>query len=256
MNSAAARPPRHFDLTLAGIALLCLIPRLLLGASQYIEYDGYWHIWIAHQDRLANFIREYQANAHPPLYFLLLRLTFWLGKTNLAYRSISIVTGTASVYVLGRTAFKATGSPLWSALAALTYGLALPSILISDEVRTYMLSAFLVQVSFYYFLGPASTKSRVIFGVTAALACLTEYYALIYVGTTLLFALAGVRSVRSLLRELATFVLALALPVWEYLSASFRLDKRRVRLTICPAIHFQPDSAELGHRFSSPQSAQ
>ncbi len=254
MNSAAGetpdtaeRLPRFFDLTLVAIALLCLIPRLLLGISQYIEYDGYWHIWIAHQDRLANFIREYQANAHPPLYFLLLRLTFWLGKTNLAYRSISIIAGTASIYVLGRTAFKAMRSPVWAALAAFAYGLALPSILISDEVRTYMLAAFLVQISFYYFLDlirnrqPASLKPRIIFAITAALACLTEYYALIYVGATILVALAGVRSVRSLLRELATFVLILTLPVWEYLS---HFGSRSVAYDHLPGYYFQPDGVE------------
>ena len=66
------------------IVLLALVPRLIFGASQYIEYDGYWHVWIAQQDRWANFIREYKANAHPPLYFLLLRYTAWLGTTNLA----------------------------------------------------------------------------------------------------------------------------------------------------------------------------
>jgi len=70
------RIPRSFHLVLLGITILCLIPRLILGASQYIEYDGYWHVWIAHQLQWGNFVKEYQANAHPPLYFLLLRLTF------------------------------------------------------------------------------------------------------------------------------------------------------------------------------------
>src|SRR5579862_5754815 len=109
--------PRYFGLALLGIALLSLIPRLLLGVSQYVEYDGYWHVWIAQQDRWTNFIREYQANAHPPLYFLLLRLTFWLGKTQLAYRSVSLISGTAAVYVLGRTALRAMRSPIWAAVA-------------------------------------------------------------------------------------------------------------------------------------------
>src|SRR5579862_6761907 len=99
--------PRYFGLALLGIALLSLIPRLLLGMSQYVEYDGYWHVWIAQQDRWANFIREYQGDAHPPLYYLLLRASLWLGRTQLAYRIISLLAGTASVFILGRTALKA-----------------------------------------------------------------------------------------------------------------------------------------------------
>ena len=134
---------------------------------------------------------------------------------------------------------KAMRSPIWAALAALAYGLALPSILISDEVRTYMMSAFLVQVSFYYFLDMVSMRSRILFAVTAALACLTEYYALIYVGAVLLFSLRP--QIRMLLRVLATFALILALPVWEYLS---HFGTRSVAYDHLPDFYFQPDSAE------------
>jgi hypothetical protein len=265
MNSAGAAQPhgdatpsRYFDLTLIGIALVCLIPKMLFATSQFVEYDGYWHVWIAQQDRWANFIREYQTNAHPPLYFLLLRMTFWLGRTQLAYRSISLISGTASVYVLGRTAMKAMRSPVWAALSALAYGLALPSILLSNEVRTYMLSAFLVQVSFYYFLDltapeqPVSLRPRVLFAVTASLACLTEYYALIYVGATLLFALAlpvvrrDAQVWRSLFRETTTFAAILALPVWEYIS---HFGARSVAYDHLPAYYFEPDSAESAVEF-------
>lgn len=245
MNSTAEA--RRFDLLLIAIALLCLIPRLLLATHQFVEYDGYWHVWIAQQDRWSNFIREYRANAHPPLYFLLLRLSFLLGRTPLAYRSVSLISGTASIYVLGKTALKAMRSPIWAALAALAYGLALPSILISNEVRTYMLSAFLVQVSFYYFLDRDSTRSRVLFAVTAVLACLTEYYALIFVGAALLFALAlAVPVVRRLLVEIATFAAILALPVWEYLS---HFGARSVAYDHLPTYYFQPGSGESAVEF-------
>ncbi len=254
MNSdASASEPRFFNLALLGIVLLALIPRLIFGASQYIEYDGYWHVWIAQQDRWANFVREYHANAHPPLYFLLLRWTAWLGKTNLAYRFISIASGTASVFLLGRTAMRALRSPVWAVLAALAYGLALPSLLLSNEVRTYMLSAFFVQLSFLYFLDltvsgkPAHLKSRVIFAVAAVLACLTEYYALIYVGAALLVALIAPflnrekKPLHAVLRELATFLLILALPVREYLR---HFGARSVSYDHLPTYYFQPDGAE------------
>ncbi len=241
---------RFFRLALIGIALLSLIPRLLLGINQYIEYDGYWHVWIAQQDLWARFIREYQSNAHPPLYFLLLRFSFWLGRTNLTYRLVSLLSGTASVYLLGITAMKAMRSPIWAAVAALAYGLSLPGILLSNEVRTYMLSAFLVQISFYYFLDliteppPTSLRPRIIFAVTAILACLTEYYALIYVGAALLFVLVLCvtrRYWKSLLTELGTFALILALPVWEYIA---HFGAQSVAYDHLPTFYFVPDLGE------------
>ncbi|HVW11418.1 MAG TPA: hypothetical protein VHC90_22690 [Bryobacteraceae bacterium] len=246
------RIPRSFHLLLLGITILCLIPRLVLGASQYIEYDGYWHVWIAHQVQWGNFIQEYQANAHPPLYFLLLRLTFLFGHSKLTYRAISILTGAGSVYLVGMIAWRAVRSGIWAALAALAYGLALPSILISEEVRTYMMAAFLVQVSFWYYLdliedGRGPLSSRILYGVFASLACLTEYYALIYVGAALLFALLvqpfrakdGPR--RALGREALTYVALLALPAWEY---KVHFGGKPQAYNHLPDFYFQPGGAE------------
>ena len=255
---SAEEPPPFFDLTLLGIALLCLIPMLMLGTSQFVEYDGYWHVWISQQDRWFNFIREYQADAHPPLYYLLLRACLWLGRTPLIYRAISLLAGTASVWMLGRTALKALLSPVWAALAALAYGLSLPVILTSNEVRGYMLSSFFIQISFYYFLDlvgreqPPSLRPRVIFGVMTVLACLTEYYALLYLGAVMLFALAlpivrrGSQWPRALLREIATFAAILVIPVAEYIS---HLGARSVAYDHLPNYYFQPGSAESAVEF-------
>ncbi|HEY4085002.1 MAG TPA: hypothetical protein VGM43_03650, partial [Bryobacteraceae bacterium] len=246
------RIPRSFHLLLLGIAIFCLIPRLILGASQYVEYDGYWHVWIAHQIQWGNFISEYQANAHPPLYFFLLRLTFLFGHTSLTYRAISILTGAGSVYLVGMIAWRAVSSQLWAALAALAYGLALPSILVSEEVRTYMMAAFLVQASFWYYLdligdGRGPLRSRIFFGVLTTLACLTEYYALIYAGAALLCALivqplrAKDGALRAAGRELLTFVLLMVLPAWEYIA---HFHGKPTAYNHLPDFYFEPGGAE------------
>jgi hypothetical protein len=246
------RIPRSFHLLLLGITILCLIPRVILGTSQYIEYDGYWHVWIAHQLQWGNFVSEYQANAHPPLYFPLLWLTFWFGHTSLTYRAVSLLSGAGSIYLVGMIAWRAVRSRVWAALAALAYGLALPSILVSEEVRTYMLAAFLVQASFWYYLdlvanGRGPLRSRVLFGVLTTLACLTEYYALIYAGAALLFALivqplrAKDGALRALGREALTFILLLALPVWEYIA---HFGGEPEAYNHLPAFYFNPDGAE------------
>src|SRR4051794_15866720 len=104
------------------IALIATIPRLVLGASQYIEYDGYWHIFIAQQDKWSRFWEDVQANAHPPLYFLLLKAIIYFHRSLLAYRTISIATGAGSVILVGWIARKITRSSVWAWQAALVYG--------------------------------------------------------------------------------------------------------------------------------------
>ena len=97
---------------------------------------------------MGQFWADIYANAHPPLYFLLLKAVLHLGHSLLVYRSISILTGVASVYLVGRIALKVTGSNMRAYQSALAYGLALPGIIVSCEVRSYMLSVFFVLVSF------------------------------------------------------------------------------------------------------------
>ena len=175
----------RLDALLVCIALVAAVPRLILGATQYIEYDGYWHIFVAIQDNWQQFLREYQSNFHPPLFYLLLKAAIWFGNTHLIYRAVSIVTGVAAVYVVGKIAQKVSLGPYIPAAAALVYGLALPGIIVSCEVRSYMLSEFFVLLSLYYFLDvlspEATIKSRVLFALSAVVAGYSHYYAFFYV---------------------------------------------------------------------------
>lgn len=195
LNTSRSRNP-----ILILIALLSAVPRLWLGASQFIEYDGYWHVFIAQQDKWKNFWADIYANAHPPLFFLLLKFLMLFGRNVLIYRSISIVTGAASVFLVGWIAWKVTRSNARTYQAALAYGLALPAIIVACEVRSYMLSAFFVLLSFGCLLemaGPErpqfEARWRTGFAVCAILACLSHYYAFYYAGAAIL--LLGVRAV-------------------------------------------------------------
>src|SRR5436305_8139459 len=64
---------RSFIYLLLFISFLALLPRVVLGATQFINYDGYWHLFIATQDSWRMLVSEWKGAAHPPLYFLLLR---------------------------------------------------------------------------------------------------------------------------------------------------------------------------------------
>jgi multisubunit Na+/H+ antiporter MnhC subunit len=172
---------------LLGVSLVAAVPRLYLGATQYIEYDGYWHVFIATQDDWQQFYQEYHANFHPPLFYLLMKAVLWFGRTPLVYRSISLLTGVAAVFVTGKIAERFSLNRYTPVVAALAYGVALPSIIISCEVRSYMLSVFFLLVSFYYFLdfqgpGEAPRKSRAFFALSAIFAGYSHYGAFLYIG--------------------------------------------------------------------------
>lgn len=223
----AKRRLERLDFLLLGVVLLAAIPRLYLGATQFVEYDGYWHIFTAQQDRWRNFVWDCRNLAHPPLYYLLLRLTLWLGKSHLAYRAISLLAGLASVAVTGRIASKVMRWPLTPALVALAYGLALPAIVISCEVRAYALCTFFLLVAYSFFLDvldcarPAqSLRPRAFFAASAALACATEYYAVFFLcavfGIGMLLPILRRREPlwKAWAREIATFAPAFGVVAW------------------------------------------
>ena len=167
------------------ISLAAAIPRIYLGATQHIDYDGYLHVFIAMQNKWEIFWQEYQANFHPLLFYLLLKVVLWFGRSALIYRAISILTGVGSVFIVGKVAEKLSLWRYTPAIAALAYGFALPSIIISNEVRSYMLCVFFVLVSFYYFLdildGRRHLKSRICFAAFAIIGIGSHYCAFFYV---------------------------------------------------------------------------
>jgi hypothetical protein len=120
------------------------------------------------------------------------------------------------VLVTGKIAEKVSLRRSTAIVAALAYGLALPSIIMSCEVRSYMLSVFFVLVSFYYFLdilkpaGEPSSKSRALFAGAAILAVYSHYGAFFYIFAcavaSALFDLFPLRrSLRRLTLDLTTF---------------------------------------------------
>jgi hypothetical protein len=219
-----------WQLLLLAVVVVAAIPRLYLGATQFVAYDGYWHVFIAQEDRWRNFLADYRDNAHPPLYYLALKATLWFGRSILVYRAVSLLAGIASVYVLGRVASRVMRTPLMQPLTALGYGLAFPSILISLDVRAYMLCILFVLVSYCFFLDvilrdkpEGAKKPRIAFAFFGGLACLTQYCAVFYVTAALALAILVILLRRSeplgraLGREAATFMPVFALTGSEYI---------------------------------------
>jgi len=168
------------------VCLLAAIPMVYFGVTYYIEYDGYWHVFIAKQT-WSNLLVEYQATAHPPLFFFLLRGAIGLGDSRLIYRLVSILSALGAIFVIGRIARDVTGSALAAVLAAFVFGLSESAIVISLEVRSYMLCAFFMLLAFENYLKIVSLKpcqsdraARIGFSVSLCLAILSHYSALFF----------------------------------------------------------------------------
>jgi hypothetical protein len=214
---------RSLHLWLLGIALLSAVPLTYLALTRRIEFDDYWNAFVALQDRWSNLVAEYQANPHPPLYYLLLRATLWFGRSHLAYRASSMLAEVGTVYLVGLAASRLTRSRVEAVLAALAYGLAMPTLLVAIEVRGYMVCTFFILLSYCYLLRtwtleePAGTlRWRAAFALSAVLGVLSDYYSFFYAGAVLAAAclVALVRRpgsrVKALAGELATFAPVLA----------------------------------------------
>ena len=179
---------RAFPFVLFAITVAALVPRLILGSCQFIHYDGYWHVFTATQDKWEVFISEWRKDAHPPLYYLLLRVVASLGHSHLIYRSLSIVPGVASMYVIGLIARKLYRSTTVALLTAAAYGFSITIIDITCDVRGYALALFLILLAFYYFVDflldgweqKEVKRSIALFGIFTSLAITVEYYAIFF----------------------------------------------------------------------------
>jgi hypothetical protein len=185
---AISDPARLFPFLLIAITLAALVPALVLGTSEFISYDGYWHLFIAKQDQWKLFLSEYRKDAHPILYHVVLRVTSTLfGDSRLECRLASIIPGVASVYLLGRIARRLCISKVVALLTMAAYGFSITMIGINIDVRAYPLALLFVIAAFYYLVDflagrydASANYSLVLFGILTSLGIASEYYAVFF----------------------------------------------------------------------------
>ena len=187
MASFPQVPPRWFSPALLLTALLVSIPLFILGRSEFIGYDGFLHIFISNVGNWRAFWLELKADAHPPIFYLLLHYVLKLGHNLLIYRLPVIVPGIATVWAIGKITAKLTGRPVFGLLAAATYGLSASMIEINIDVRSYALALLFVTLAFDHLIDfvtdPAGRYKRfscVWFSVCTGLAIATEYYSIFF----------------------------------------------------------------------------
>ncbi len=178
---------RLWPFLLLAITLGAIVPMLIRGANEFVSYDGFWHLFIATQNRWKLFIFEYKTNAHPPIFFLFLRVAALFGHSRLVIRSVSIAAGAGSIFVIGLIARKLCGNSFFALLAAAAYGFSITMLLLAIDVRSYSLCLFFVLVSFYFlvdlleerFERPA-LRSLFLCSIFLSIAIGTEYYAIFF----------------------------------------------------------------------------
>jgi 4-amino-4-deoxy-L-arabinose transferase-like glycosyltransferase len=148
-GGAPARRPIRFPCRgVILVAVLSLLPRLWISATRAIDYDGYWHVFVAGQDRWENFIAGVSSNAHPPLFYLFLRGAMAFGRTELSFRLVSLLAGVGAVIAGAGLAWRIGRNAMVAVWAAAAFASCFAPVVLSCEVRSYMLALFFILVSF------------------------------------------------------------------------------------------------------------
>lgn len=177
---------------LAGISLLAVVPMVYMAANQRLDFDSWWHVFIAREYPWPRFWRDVEHNVHPPVFYLLLRAVARLGSERLIYRSISLVAAVVATYAVGRIAQRVLRTPGIALLCALAFGLAMPTVVMASAVRSYMLSLVLMLIAFRVYLdlidpqrGPVGRRAPMRFVAALVGAMFTHYAAIFLAGAIL-----------------------------------------------------------------------
>lgn len=180
------------------MSLLIALPLRLPGMREWwLNPDEGTYYSIATRTDDGDFWREVIDNAHPPLYYLLLRPLglvtddfFWL-------RTVAVACGVLAVYTTWGAARELAGRGRRGALAGLGAGalvaLSPAAVELSKVIRPYMLQLVLLSGSLWLLLRHLRTRSRRALGgyvVLICLALLTHYSSALAFGAFVLTVLA------------------------------------------------------------------
>ena len=173
------------------ILLLALILRLInLGAEPYwgdevlsLDIVRHYHNNLAEMIR---YIREIEI--HPPLYYILLNFwSAWFGFSELAIRSLSLVFGLATVWLVYYTGKKFYPATKFGLVAAFLTAILPLQIEYSQEARPYVIICFFGLLNIFglwQFLETKNKKYLAIFIVSAVIGIYLHYsFALALAGT-------------------------------------------------------------------------
>jgi uncharacterized membrane protein len=177
----------------AGVAVLVSVYLGILATRQYVGYDSFWHVFVARQETWRNFWREVQDNAHPLLFYLLLKATIaLLGKSFLVYRLWSILGVAVATVLLARLTCSLTRNAPLGIVAAAAFAFSASAVEVGLEVRHYAIFLAFAIAAFSAWVewiapppGRVSPWARGIFATSLSGAILSHYSAFFLLGATL-----------------------------------------------------------------------
>ncbi|MFH1453806.1 MAG: glycosyltransferase family 39 protein [Armatimonadota bacterium] len=163
------------------VFFLALFLRLYNLGAPSIWVDEAFCVWAAKFD-LPSLLRYVSADAHPPLYFILLH--FWIklfGAGEFAVRLLSVTFGMGTLVLIYSLCNEVFRNKKYGLIASLLYGVSSFSIVdIDTNVRMYAMTAFLITLSVYLLCRIIREEKPylwIIYALTLVSALYTHYFA-------------------------------------------------------------------------------
>ena len=208
-------------LKLAGVVLVGLIARLIGLGRQSLWFDEAYSVFVAKLPLDFSFDVLISDGVHPPLYYLLQRVTLPLGEGEAALRLPSMLIGVFAIpliYLVGHQ----LANERTALVAALLVALSPFLIWYSQEARMYsplMTLSVLIMLTYTRTLRPDRHRgASALFAISSSLAYLTHYFALFLPLIQLAHIGVNFRRLHGVLRRWTFLQLLAVLPllVWVY----------------------------------------
>ncbi|MEM7416044.1 MAG: glycosyltransferase family 39 protein [Gemmatimonadota bacterium] len=180
---AATDPAPRADRIVFGVlALLAIVPRWSGLSEWWLNPDEGIYYSILTRADFSGFWAEVAANAHPPLYYLLLRGLGGLTWDFLWFRAFSVLCGIGAVLltaaVAREVAGRGTAGTIAAAVSGLVLALAPTAIELSQVIRPYTFQLVLLSgalLALLHYRRAPSTRPLVAYAVLTSAALLTHY---------------------------------------------------------------------------------
>lgn len=175
---------RYWRLLVVGVVAAALLLRLPWPSGWWLNPDEGIYFRAITDPSFADFWAEAKASAHPPLYFLILRVVASVTTDFAWLRSVALVSGVAAVWVFVALGRELGGEGLRGRLTGLAAGLLIAAsprlISLSQVMRPYTLLLLLLGSALVFLLRHLrlrSSRSLVGYAATVSLALTLHYSA-------------------------------------------------------------------------------
>lgn len=184
---------QHTSWVVLVLVVIGLLLRVRAAVPTMLNPDEALNFISADHDTLAAAIRGGMTNPHPPLYYILLWLWKFVGRSDFMLRLPSVLAGAAAVWVAFEWMKEVFGRRA-GIIGAAALALAPEMVALSAEVRSYAIHVLLVGAMLLFLeraLTRRSVQSMLLSGLVLVLAILNHYSALVLMAAIGTYALVG-----------------------------------------------------------------